>query len=456
VGSNTKYPAAPSFAVSGGGGGVSASAAMPSGDGGYVQLSTPDSGFYVGVSSFTLTDFGIGGTGFSGCGGAPFQGGPGGSAGTVPGQNTHVSLATQGWKLVSGGQLADLVPVNVGFSCSGGDGGKGSNSAPGGKHGATDAGTSLGLDGNTGTLCSGSAGCNGGVLAKTYQTTPLNFEGIAFNNSGHVVGRKDTMAVFWDGTNLTMLGPGAASAINNGDAVVGSDGASGTAWYWTKATGRTVLQAPPGTFSVVATCINANGMIAGYYIQTAQSFPTPVVWQSFQSGAAKLALDPKILGAYARAINDNGVIAGDTGVDPIRWDSPSAPSTLLSDLAPAGRTHAVRIYAVNAAGDVFGAGAVPQANLHPMTWRAGATTGVDLVAGDASDSQGWIEGVNSAGSLVGSYAQFGAAFDGTNALVLNARVSNLSTAGVIDALAINDCGQILVATSAGTAILTPQ
>jgi probable HAF family extracellular repeat protein len=190
-----------------------------------------------------------------------------------------------------------------------------------------------------------------------------------------------------------LLGLGRAEAINEKGQVVGAGGTASGAFMWEN--GVTVgLALPPGMASAYAMDINASGTIVGLGIDASNQVH-PVRW--------KAPDQPEMLdtGAdccgEARAINDDGVIAGAVGVDGVGhavvWD--------VND-----QIHPIQTIAggdswawdINASGVVVGQW---NGTTRQQAFRYTAATGMVLLPGLNNGRQGVALGINRSGQVVG-------------------------------------------------------
>ena len=139
----------------------------------------------------------------------------------------------------------------------------------------------------------------------------------AINNRGEIVGRCDSVAMLWRGTEVLPLdsptgyGDGYASAINDAGMVAGvlrDRSGRFAAFRWAGGT-TTVLARPPGFDTTFATAINARGTIAGYAGPSSGiDMIEPVLWQD--GAVAPLSGTWGSFHGIAWGINDRGEVVG--------------------------------------------------------------------------------------------------------------------------------------------------
>jgi len=164
---------------------------------------------------------------------------------------------------------------------------------------------------------------------------------------------------------------GGASDVNDAGQVVGgtqlwSPGVS-QPFYWSQADGLIALEGlPAGDGSGYADSINSGGAIAGHTSDGGNA--RAVVWPSFNANPVDLGT----LGgstASARAINNNGVVVGNSATANVDTTHAfrKSPGSAMQDLGTLGGTNS-SAEAVNSAGHAVGTAQVANGQTHAVAW----------------------------------------------------------------------------------------
>ena len=266
------------------------------------------------------------------------------------------------------------------------------------------------------------------ILDAGSDTTPSVVD---INDRGQVMLNISGGVAVWNGTSLTDLGPGAASAINNIGQVVGYRLQSGlpSATLWTDGSPSTLsnafslardindlgqvagfdnLVAAPhvavwhaGSVTSLglgsATAINHAGQVVGFSLTDAQSASRATVW----NGSAATFLDG--LGSQAMDINDSGQIVGFNAAGRAAlWQGLSA----LELGTPNGYSGSAS--AINNAGQIVGALTQTSSVLDQRAalWNGAAAIDLNSLLRPESVEAGWLltsaSGINDSGWIVGT------------------------------------------------------
>jgi len=248
-----------------------------------------------------------------------------------------------------------------------------------------------------------SANVLGGNMAVAYSIDSSgNLAGAAATPSGEVDAFEATQAGVKNLTNTA----GSALAMNASGATVGYETIWGGFTYpFATLKGQTSL-IDTSWNQGLATAINAGGDAVGYAIGPDWK---PIAWVSYgtQSSRKAIALNlPSTVGAYPKAINDKGQIAGNY-VSPNYWtDQPYRQSvrgfiydkTGFRDLGTLAGGDTVEVSGINNLGEVVGSATTGDGETHGFVYTNGKM--YDLGALDGSLS--YATSINDAGQIVGT------------------------------------------------------
>jgi probable HAF family extracellular repeat protein len=223
-----------------------------------------------------------------------------------------------------------------------------------------------------------------------------------------------------------------AEAINDKGQVVGRGATASGGFMWDNGV-IVELALPPGMVSGYATDINASGTIVGIVFDASRLRYYPVRW--------KTPDQPELLDTgvdccgEARAINDDGVIAGAVGSHAVVWD-------LNDQLHPIQTIAGGESFSwdINGSGEVVGQWNGPT---HQQAFRYTTATGMVLLRGLNDGQQGVALGINRNGQIVGwsglsASSLRGTLWDGSSIIPLGT-LGGRSSVGV----AINDNGLVV-------------
>lgn len=212
-----------------------------------------------------------------------------------------------------------------------------------------------------------------------------------------------------DGTMSNAVG------INAGGTVVGLSGTASRevrAVRWSVSTDNgavsaaTELRPLPGNGYSAAYAVNDNGVVAGESGDDGDDVIVAVLWPAGATAASRLpALGAGNSAAYC--INGAGRIAGEAAVDggqtvPVYWSSPSATPVPLA-LLPGGATGSA--YFIGDQGVIVGESETGSGALHAVRWKVDPGTGIAGAPADLGTLSGHVRsvamGVNRDGVIVG-------------------------------------------------------
>lgn len=275
-------------------------------------------------------------------------------------------------------------------------------------------------------------------------------------------GTTDPRAVsFQPARTLEPLPDGAMSnavGINAGGTVVGLSGTASRevrAVRWRVSTDNDAVSAPtelrplPGNGYSAAYAVNDNGVVAGESGENADNVIVAVLWPAGATAASRLpALGAGNSAAYC--INTAGRIVGEAvGAGgqtlPAYWSSPSATPVALA-LLPGGATGSA--YFISDQGVIVGESETGNGSLHAVRWKVDPATGIAGAPTDLGTLSGHVRsvamGVNRDGVIVGES-------ESPSGEVHTVTWKDGSLAGVPTGIDISDHGAAGVGSS-GTAI----
>jgi len=186
--------------------------------------------------------------------------------------------------------------------------------------------------------------------------------------------------------------------INNHGHVVGQSDVDGGMWHaflWTEDTGIIDLDTLGGSYSA-AKDINDHGVVVGWA-------GAPFIWQDSEMTALPSFPGSEIPGGSANAINNHGVIVGESNgehygiIRAAMWDAEGN----ITDLGTLGGIGS-RAYDINDAGVIVGESQIETGHHHAFIYTGGVMRDLnDLIPADS----GWIlefaEGISEDGRIVG-------------------------------------------------------
>lgn len=234
------------------------------------------------------------------------------------------------------------------------------------------------------------------------------------NDSNQVIGTSDlannkTHAFYWDSTSgITDLGalPGGTYSlgygINNSGIMVGASevGSPGTVHAFVTDSAKNLIDLGGNGESItVAKAINDNGVVAGY-TQAANGTQTPFVWDA-ANGFTNLPAPYVSNGCWPSAINNAGQVVGHCGTSAILWN---ADNTTYVDMGKLGGTSAAA-YDINNLGQVVGRASGGTRAVSIFLWNANTQTETSLnsLQSTVGNTYSSANSINDLGQIAGTF-----------------------------------------------------